>query len=76
VSTAREAVVAVLEEADAPLHWTVVLDRALRGGHLDPFTTPDVRGEVQRALHALVAEGVITKAGKGVYVAAGPGQGR
>lgn len=71
MSTAREAVLAVLGEATEPVHWTVVLDRALRGGHLDPFTTPDVRGEVQRALHALLAEGAIRKVGKGVYAAAG-----
>ena len=67
MSDPREAVLLVLGEAQEPLHWTVVLDRALRGGHLDPFTTPDVRGEVQRALHALLAQGAIVKAAKGVY---------
>lgn len=67
MSDAREAALTVLGEADAPLHWTVVLDRALRGGHLDPFTTPDVRGEVQRALLDLAREGVVEKTAKGVY---------
>ena len=37
------AVLAVLEAADGPLHWTVIQDRALRAGYLDPFETPDVR---------------------------------
>lgn len=70
MSDARAAVLAVMTEAEEPLHWTVILDRALRAGHLDPFTTPDVRGEIQRALRALVAEGAVTKTAKGVYAAA------
>ena len=73
MSHAREAALQVLREADEPLHWTVVLDRALRGGLLDPFTTPDVRGEMQRALLALRAEGVIERTTKGVYALAASG---
>ena len=63
----------VLEEA-APeaLHWTVVLDRALRGRLLDPFTEPDVRGAVVRGLAALAREGRITKVSTGVYKAEKP----
>jgi len=74
MSTAREAVLAILSATDEPLHWTVVLDRALREGHLDPFTTPDVRGEVQHALLALRAEGAIVRTAKGVYAAAPQGR--
>ena len=82
MSDPREAVLAVLGEADEPLHWTVVLDRALTGGHVDPFTTPDVRGQMQRAIHALLAEGALVKTAKGVYALAratgddGTGSGR
>jgi hypothetical protein len=65
--TPREAVVAVLEDASEPLHWTVVQDRALRGGMLDPFEIHDVRGAVLGALRALTAEGVVHRHGKGVY---------
>ena len=36
----------VLTEAEEPLHWTVIQDRALRAGYLDPFETPDVRAAV------------------------------
>jgi hypothetical protein len=67
---ARDAVLGVLRDAEGPLHWTVIQDRALRAGTLDPFTTPDVRGQVQSALRALVAEGTAVKAGKGLYARA------
>jgi hypothetical protein len=65
--TPREAALAVLAEADGPLHWTVVLDRALRAGHLDPFTTPDVRGQMLDALRALAVVGAIVRTETGVY---------
>jgi hypothetical protein len=65
--TPREAALAVLAEAEGPLHWTVVLDRALRAGYLDPFAIPDVRGEMIDALRGLAAEGVIARPDKGVY---------
>ena len=69
-----EACVRVLEEA-APeaLHWTVVLDRALRGRLLDPFTQTDVRGAVVKSLAALAREGRVTKVRAGVYRAREPG---
>lgn len=63
----REAVLAVLADSEEPLHWTAVLDRALRSGRIDPFTTPDVRGEVLRALRALAREGELVVESKGVY---------
>lgn len=64
----REAVMTVLREAGEPLHWTVVQDRALKAGYLDPFTQPDVRGQVQRALVSAAREGAIARVGTGVYV--------
>ena len=67
MTSPREAVLAVLGEAGEPIHWTVIQDRALRSGYLDPFEEPDVRGAVVRALRALVAEGVVVKTGTGVY---------
>ena len=63
-----DACVRVLEEA-APeaLHWTVVLDRALRARLLDPFTQKDVRGAVVKSLASLAREGRVTKVSAGVY---------
>jgi hypothetical protein len=68
-----DAVIAVLEEANEPLHWTVIQDRALRSGKIDPFETRDVRKALLAALHALVAEGRVVSTAKGVYA---PTQGR
>ena len=64
------AVLAVLEAADGPLHWTVIQDRALRAGYLDPFETPDVRRAVLAALREAVAEGRLTKPSTGMYALA------
>jgi hypothetical protein len=69
--TPEEAVIAVLREADEPLHWTVIQDRALRAGLLDPFETPDVRGTVLTAVRALVGDGRAVKTATGVYTLAG-----
>ena len=56
--TPEEAVLRVLTEAEEPLHWTVIQDRALRAGYLDPFETPDVRAAVlRRPSRAAVADG-------------------
>lgn len=63
----REAVLAILSEERAPLHWTKVQDLALRRGYLDPFAHPDVRRQVQTSLRALADEGAIARRGKGVY---------
>jgi hypothetical protein len=65
-----EAVLAVLAEAEEPLHWTVIQDRALRSGAIDPFETRDVRKAVLGAVHALVADGRILPTSKGVYALA------
>ncbi|HZD71786.1 MAG TPA: hypothetical protein VFA45_23600 [Actinomycetes bacterium] len=64
----QEACLKVLTEA-APeaLHWTVVLDRALKDRLIDPFTTRDVRGAVVKSLAALAREGRVVKQGTGVY---------
>jgi hypothetical protein len=69
--TPEEAVLAVLSESDEPLHWTVIQDRALRAGYLDPFEIPDLRGAVLAAVRALVADGRATKTATGVYALAG-----
>jgi hypothetical protein len=62
-----DAAIAVLREAEGPLHWTVIQDRALRAGHIDPFTTPNVRRELLSALRRGVREGMLRSAGTGVY---------
>lgn len=67
----REAVIAVLREEAAPLHWTKIQDLALRRGYLDPFETTDVRARVLTALAAAVRDGEVEKREKGVYAAAG-----
>jgi hypothetical protein len=64
----KEACLQVLGEAGGEtLHWTVVLDRALTGRLIDPFTTPDVRGAVVKSLAALAKEGRVAKQGTGLY---------
>jgi hypothetical protein len=65
-----DAALTVLRDADEPLHWTVVQDRALKRGYLDPFTQPDVRRNLLAALAEGVRAGSIVKVGTGVYVAA------
>ncbi|MDH4111077.1 MAG: winged helix-turn-helix domain-containing protein [Actinomycetota bacterium] len=62
-----EAAVEVLREAAEPLHWTVIQDRALRRGLIDPFTTPNVRRHLLAALHRGVDDGAVRAVGKGVY---------
>lgn len=71
---ALDASIAVLREAGEPLHWTVIQDRALRAGHLDPFSTPNVRREVLTALRRGVNDGVLRSAGTGVYELAVPAE--
>ena len=67
-----EAALTVLRDAGEPLHWTVIQDRALRAGHLDPFTMPNVRRELLAALHRGVRDGVLRAAGTGVFELATP----
>ncbi len=66
----RAAVLTVLTEDAAPLHWTKIQDLALRRGYLDPFEHPDVRRQVQIALRDLAREGLVEKQAKGVYALA------
>jgi len=63
----EEAAVAVLREAGEPLHWTVIQDRALRAGYVDPFVITDVRGKLLAALAAAARSGRVSRCGKGVY---------
>lgn len=68
------AIVEVLKEAGEPLHRTVIQDRVLKAGGVDPFTTPDVRGVIARAIQQLVADGTLTRVSTGVYVLAPPAE--
>jgi hypothetical protein len=67
-----EAAVAVLGEAGEPLHWTVIQDRALRTGLIDPFVVSDVRARLLAALREGVRAGSLVREGKGVYRLPGP----
>ncbi len=62
-----EAAVLVLRDEGGPLHWTVIQDRALRAGYVDPFTQPDVRKAMLEALREGVRAGRLAKTGKGEY---------
>ncbi|MEO8423966.1 MAG: HTH domain-containing protein [Actinomycetota bacterium] len=62
-----DAAVAVLRESGEPLHWTVIQDRALRQGLIDPFVVTEVRATLLRALRAGVRDGALVRTGKGVY---------
>jgi len=64
-----DAAVRVLEERREPLHWTVILDEALRRGYLDPFTERDLRARLLASLAQAARDpgGRIVKSGKGVY---------
>jgi hypothetical protein len=68
-------VIAVLDDAGEPLHWTVIQDRLLRSGAIDPFTTPDVRGMVMSTLRDLTALGTLTRVATGVYRVSDPAPG-
>jgi hypothetical protein len=67
----RDAVLTVLREEAAPLHWTVIQDLALRRGYLDPFTTRDVRRRVLAELAAAVRDDEIVKTDTGTYALPG-----
>jgi hypothetical protein len=69
---ALDAAVAVLRDAGVPLHWTVIQDRALRAGLVDPFATPNVRREVLGALREGTRRGIVRTLGGGVYELAVP----
>jgi hypothetical protein len=61
------AVLAVLRDEAAPLHWTKIQDLALRRGLIDPFEVKDVRRTVLRALSEAARGGAVVRRGKGVY---------
>ena len=63
------------EDPDADLHWTVIWDRALKAGYIDPFTQAGARDELIAALAAAAKDGSIEKTSKGTYRAAGASQG-
>ena len=62
-----DAAIAVLRDGGGPLHWTVIQDRALRQGLIDPFVVTDVRKTLLAALRDGVRAGVLERAGTGVY---------
>ena len=62
-----EAAKSVLDAADEPLHWTVIWDRALREGLIDPMTQPDARDELMRWLAQAARSGDIEKTSTGTY---------
>ena len=65
---ARDAALRVLaEDPDAELHWTVIWDRALRAGYVDPIAEPDARDSFLRALAESVKTGAIERTSKGTY---------
>jgi hypothetical protein len=55
------------EDPEAELHWTVILDRALRAGYLDPFANPQAREDVVRVLAAAAKDGSVHKTATGTY---------
>ena len=67
-----DAALAVLREAGEPLHWTVIQDRALRQGLIDPFVVTDVRATLLRALRDGVRDGEVVRVDTGVYALARP----
>lgn len=65
---ALEAAETVLREAGGgPLHWTVLQDRALRAGLLDPFADPAVRQTFLAGLARGVRERRLVKVETGTY---------
>ena len=64
---AAEAGLRVLVESGEALHWTVVWDRALRAGYLDPMTQPGARDALVRWLAEAARSGEITKTSTGTY---------
>ena len=59
------AVATIVSEAGEDVHWTVVLDLALRGGTVPPG--PDARPAVLSALAEATKNGLIEKTSVGTY---------
>jgi predicted transcriptional regulator of viral defense system len=66
------AIERVLSDDPTPLHWTVIQDRALRDGYIDPFEVRDVRKQVLGALASMSKEGRVRRVSAGTYMVAGP----
>lgn len=63
-----DAAMKILDEAgDEDLHWTVVWDRALRAGYVNPMEQPDARNAFVAALAEAATAGRIVKTSKGTY---------
>jgi hypothetical protein len=62
-----DAALTVLREEGRPLHWTVILDLALKRGYLDPFTQRNIRQDLVAALARAARDGIIEREAKGVY---------
>ncbi|MGZ4120914.1 MAG: hypothetical protein ACXVQS_09670 [Actinomycetota bacterium] len=63
-----EAAMQVLrEDPGAQLHWTVIFDRALKAGYIDPFTQPDAREALVSGLAGAARAGRVKKTSKGTY---------
>jgi hypothetical protein len=55
------------DDPSSDLHWTVIWDRALKAGYIDPFTQPDARDAVIAWLAAEAKAGRVEKTSKGTY---------
>ncbi len=62
-----DAALTVLREEGKPLHWTVILDLALKRGYVDPFTQRDIRKHLLAALAEAARAGTVVKEETGVY---------
>jgi hypothetical protein len=63
-----EAALQVLrDDPGFDLHWTVIWDRALKAGYIDPFTQPDARDALIAWLAAEAKAGGVEKTSKGTY---------
>lgn len=68
MTSAADAGIAVLRaEPGTAMHWTVIWDRALRAGAIDPLADPDARAALMRGLAEAAREGIIEKTSKGTY---------
>jgi hypothetical protein len=63
-----EAARLVLQEAPGEaLHWTVIWDRALTAGYLNPIVQPAARDALVRWLSTAARSGEIEKTSTGTY---------
>jgi hypothetical protein len=62
-----EAGLKVLSDTDEALHWTVIWDRALRAGYLNPMEQPLARDVLIRWLAEAAKSGEIEKTSTGTY---------